>query len=407
MTKEYAQEFLEEVERVLLPTNHVDNKYTQFRSALKMFQNRTLSVEGVVDMFNKLFEGHQGLLLGLRNFLPQIHNHHQQQQQQQQQSQQNVVDSTLISSSSDDDDDEVSNGPPTEEYVEIRSREFFNSVKDRFANNNVKIYYDVMNVLNSYSKGKLDATTSVVYTKICSLLLGHVDLVQQFESFLDDGTGGLIDTLRYLAREDCLSDYNVLLKRYESATEAIKEKPEELTEDNLVCMAELYFSEYHNENVDKRVRYEFRWVLFKEINYDLKGVSNVVIPLLEKKIKELVGKRDEVKAFFDKILDLPAQASEKEEDLIGELNISSSSESESLELNSWNLRQLMNLGNLDKWDYIQKQGVVQAGNEPNNVALSPLSSVQVKTQTEDNKNKADGREDVVPSEKHIFPEALH
>ncbi|CAI9087951.1 OLC1v1022159C1 [Oldenlandia corymbosa var. corymbosa] len=44
----------------------------------------------------------------------------------------------------------------------------------------------------------------------------------------------------------------------------------------------------------------------------------------------------------------------------------------------------------DKWDYIQKQGVVQTGNEPNNVTLSPLSSVQVNTQTEDNKNKADG-----------------
>ncbi|CAI9115174.1 OLC1v1016012C1 [Oldenlandia corymbosa var. corymbosa] len=266
-----AVEFIRDVEKVFLPDNDLDERYARFISGLNMLRDQQRhSAEKLIDMLTLLLEDHQNLLSRFKRFLPQTLNpelrpNHDSGYNQQQ-------------------------DPQAEE----KCREFFNKIKERFADN-ARVYEDLLDILASYHSNQESTTVSEAYKKICRLFHGHIDLVHQFESFLNQNTDQIdrwiVDTLRSSAKAHWLKKFDMLLGDLRYSIETIKFWPEGLTEVQMRCIEELYFAEHKG---DERLKMELRQDLVKRIQVDPRGVSNVVLPRLVQKEKDLVKDRAEV-----------------------------------------------------------------------------------------------------------------
>ncbi|CAI9089524.1 OLC1v1024111C1 [Oldenlandia corymbosa var. corymbosa] len=233
-----------------------------------------------------IFEGHENLLRKLKHFdfVPQVDGEKQR-----------------VS---------VTNGKKDEGNVGPRqfANKFLKRVKNRLANNDdIRGYDDFLKAMMLYLSGELKEGT--LYKKVCRTLYGHIDLVLELESTLNqddsDHTRWKINTFRTLAKKYYLE------KRCKSAMNMLEQKPEELTEDQLRCIQEIYFSDFESDlyfsdyKFRQKLKRDLRQRLMRKLEEDPQGVYDAVVPSLVQTLERLTEGRPVEEEFFDKILALP------------------------------------------------------------------------------------------------------
>ena len=187
-TMDDALEFIKRVKEVFVYLNDGKSKYEQFGSALDNFYHHRLSREGLVATVEALFEGCGNLSSGFKNFLPK------------KQETKRVV--RIVNRN--------------KKYPRFESRrqechEFLDKVRARFPGN-PEVYKSFLEMMIKYKDRQLDIAQ--VSEKIFTLLIGHADLVYEFEGFVvdqDHKTRKEVEKIRVFTIDDYMNELEVLL----------------------------------------------------------------------------------------------------------------------------------------------------------------------------------------------------
>ncbi|KAM5581524.1 paired amphipathic helix protein Sin3-like 2 [Rosa sericea] len=152
LTGEDAVAYLKAVKEVFSDRRDI---YERFLEVMRDFKTHRICTVDVIAKVKELFEGHNNLIMGFNTFLPEG-----------------------IEISLDED-------VPPKKPAEFREAiDFVNKIKERFQDDDNRVYKAFLDILNKYRKE--DKPITEVYLEVAALFSDQPDLLDEFTKFLPD-----------------------------------------------------------------------------------------------------------------------------------------------------------------------------------------------------------------------------